>query len=219
MSARKGIMRQIRGQRLMLTAPGHAEIGAGFAAGKDVRIGYWTKIARDVVIGDRVRLGDHTRVGAGSQIGNDVHFGEWASIGAGVKLGDGVWLGAHTRIQDGVTVSRGRHFEPHDLVTRDGVIKNRCSGYAGFTLMDEDAVCIQGPFGSFVFPGMDAHDDFETLDEMIDAYQWGRNDDLDAYRLPEGIDPVEDAGRAVEAVLARLEAAGMDIPVSAYSGP
>jgi acyl-[acyl carrier protein]--UDP-N-acetylglucosamine O-acyltransferase len=142
--------------------------------GKDIEMGFWTSIGAKTHIGDKVELGGWARVGEGSVIGEGAVIGSHAEIGKNAVIGAGAVLPDHVRICDDVVIEPGRVFEGHELVTKEGVIPNRCGSFI-YSQIDYDApVVITGPFGDFEVP---AH---EFDEDMIDDFMWG-DDKLEAY--------------------------------------
>lgn len=168
-----------------------------------VQIGSWTVVEAGARIGRGTLLGHWSHVGEGCLVGEDVHFGPWAKIGRNVVLGNKVRLGSHTIVQDGVALPAGTVCQDFDLVTPRGIIAGRTGGYC--MGLNGTGFEINGPFGQFripVPPGSvstdqqveDLHVMFEA---MIDDYQWGRSDALEAFRIEERPEMEPDSGSAV----------------------
>jgi len=159
---------------------GFAQVAGTAYLGKDVEMGFWTSIASKAHIGDKVELGGWAKVGEGSVIGEGAVIGSHAEIGKNVVIGAGAVLPDHVRICDDIVIESGRVFEGHELVTREGVIPNRCGGFMTSQHEYTSPVHISGPSGQFIVPYLEFDED------MIDEHMWG-GECLDAYRVEQNV--------------------------------
>lgn len=149
----------------------------------------WNRIGKGTTFGDRTDIGSWTKIGKRCRIGRDVSFGSWAHLGDDVIIGDGVVLGSHTRIADGVKIPAFSIVSDSALVTKDGIFENRCSGFSmscsgGHVLVGHVSGHYRVPMGAAEFEG----DAFDRVSEILDDYQWGKDEALAAFRVdaPEG---------------------------------
>lgn len=166
---------------------GFAQVAGTAYLGKDVEMGFWTRIGHKAHIADKVELGGWANVGEGSVIGEGAVIGSHAEIGKNVVIGAGAVLPDHVRICDDIVIEAGRVFEGHELVTKDGVIPNRCGGFMTSQHEYTSPVHVCGPFGEFIVPYLEFDED------MIDEYMWG-GDRLEAYRVEtQEVEPEDDS--------------------------
>lgn len=158
------------------TVQGIAGVSGTAHLGKDIKMGFWTRICDNAHIGDKVELGGWAKVGEGAVIGVGAIIGSHAEIGKNAVIGAGAVLPDHVRICDDIVIEAGRVFEGHELVSKDGVIPNRCGGFLYSQHDCTGPVYVSGPFGQFIVPYLDFDE------EMIDEHMWG-GERLEAYRL------------------------------------
>ncbi|MNK40159.1 UDP-3-O-[3-hydroxymyristoyl] glucosamine N-acyltransferase [compost metagenome] len=152
----------------------------------DPRQGHFSEIARSAKIGRNVVFGDWSSVGCFTTIGDNVMFGPWAKVGNDCVIGNDVQLGSHTRVAAGSYVAPGTILGDHDLVTKNGVIPDRCSG----SMVQEDA---NGAFrvitsvAIFMIPA-GIFNSYDDVSEALDLWQWGETyhdpaKDLEHFRI------------------------------------
>jgi UDP-3-O-[3-hydroxymyristoyl] glucosamine N-acyltransferase len=167
-----------------------SQVGGGVKIGKNSPVGTWAVIGAFATIGRNVEIGDWAEIGFSSIVENNVKIGSHVKIGRDAHIGKGAILPDNVHVQPGVVVPAGTQFEGHELVTKDGIIPNRCSGFVYYhDETDQSKVVeISTYFARFEVPG----DVFR--EEMIDEYMFG-SDELDKYRIerPEAVaEPVEE---------------------------
>lgn len=152
----------------------------------DPRLGTFSEIARSAKIGRNVVFGDWTSVGCFTTIGDNVMFGPWARVGNDCVIGSNVHLGSHTRVAAGAHVAPGTVLGDHDLVTKNGVVPNRCSG----SMIQEDA---NGSFriitgvAIFMVPA-GTYNSYDEASDALDMWMWGETDrnpakDLEQFKI------------------------------------
>lgn len=97
-------------------------VGSRIEIGRQTSVMHYTVIygEGDVVIGDRVLLGNHCLVASTTHN----HSGRAGILGQGmrtgrIEIGDDVWVGAYTLIDPGVTVGEGAIIAAHSYVRDD----------------------------------------------------------------------------------------------------
>lgn len=119
-------------------------------------------------------LGTWSRIGRNCVVEKNVVFGDWAQIDDDVTLCEGVTLGTHTRVASGTKVPPHTRLGDTWLVTPHGIYHGRCSGW----VQDGDfphaqVTMVAGTFKNVPYPA----------DQYINDYMFGRNDDLEKFRI------------------------------------
>lgn len=152
------------------------------------RLGKWTRIGAQTTFGDDALVGDWTEIGENCRIGDRTNLGPHVRIGSNVEIGADCILPDHVHVQDGVCIPEGSVFEGHELVTPDGIIPYRCSGY---TLCGDengnDPLVLAGIFGEFEIPPAVFNEN------TVRDFLMGTSDALEPYRTRDPVRPVEDA--------------------------
>ncbi|MDI7165939.1 acyl-ACP--UDP-N- acetylglucosamine O-acyltransferase [Leptospira santarosai] len=99
---------------------------------------------RDIVIGDRVKIGYEVVIGYEAKIGNGVVIGNSAKIGYRAEIGDSAEIGNRAEIGDGVTIGN------------EAVIGNRAEIGDGVTIGNEAEIGDEVTIGNRVKIGYEA---------------------------------------------------------------
>lgn len=154
---------------------------------KPSKLKQWTKVHPTAHIGNDIEFGNWSEVGANSFVGDYVQFGNWTKVGEKCVIGPMTIFGAYTRVADGVTVPYGTVFGHCDLVTKSGIIPNRCSGsMMGITGTGD--IQVETNFDKFIAPVGVFHGDLDVVQEALDIWMWGKTHDdplldLEQYRI------------------------------------
>ncbi|MGU3583523.1 acyltransferase [Rhodococcus sp. C26F] len=101
--------------RVVVQGLGRLTLGAG----SFVNHGCYFDTVADIIVGQRVFLGDHVRVLTSSHRMGTAEQRASTLTGEPVTIGDGAWIGSGAVIMPGVTIGAGAVIGANSLVTKD----------------------------------------------------------------------------------------------------
>ena len=104
--------------------------------GKNVKVGLYSIIEDDVIIGDDVIIENFCSIGKGSKIKNNCHIGTHTIVRNHVEIGQGCKFTAYCEIRDNVVVGDFTTFGSRCTISANAVIGANVSIKYGFVLTD-----------------------------------------------------------------------------------